>query len=492
MIIGNSTLHASNLHITKIRMSASKPLRTVRQDNEHDAIAALTEMRNNNDVCRVQQQHDQQQQQQQQQQHDLTTKKVNQKSVIKTRKMIIRRRFVLPTKTTAAAKINAARHHHNVHQEQPQHEDKHAEDEDEKEQTNRQSLNFTEHQQNKQGIYCDSNSVDRIGHPKIKRDSCSSSVAAAALLLINTAATSSTIGNEDQHRAVPKKAKPQQEAIPSDEAHYTAMRAAQGVYYKRMIDAHARHQQGHFAMMFPQQREAAQATMISDQEPIRQQQQQQLLQQPQHATDSSFNSMNRQLSPIPTNPAADNIAPPRFVGNFYFAQEEKLSGTTVPNVRHHFVDGSNVQQLRHLLTPQERHLTTQFTASIIDQLDFVYFEEGDRRSHRTHLPIGFRGIRCRHCKAPAGKCGRFFPSSLKTLSDTQKTLYTLHRHFIKCQHVPDDVIRMLHKQRENHMEERKTLKGHGSQRAFFRGIWAFLCPEAEGGSIAFNESDKTK
>ena len=477
-------------------MSASKPSRTVRQDQEHEeeivAIAALTEMRNN-DMCRAQQQHDQQQQQQQHE--DLTTKnKVNQKSVIKTRKMIIRRRFVLPTKSTAANKT-AARPHQNAHQEQPQpQQDEDEQAEDEEEQTNRQSLNFTEqqkHQQDEQVMYCDSYSVERIGHPQIKLDSCSSSVAAAALLLINTAATS-TIRNEDQNRAVPKKPKPQQEAIPSDELHYAAMRAAQNVYYQRMIDAHARHQQGHFAMMFPQQQEAAQATMISDQKPIRQQQQQQLLQQPQHATDSSFNSRNRQLSPIPTNPAADNVAPPRVVGNFYFAQDEKLSGTTVPNVPQHFVDGSNVHQLRHLLTPQDRHLTTQFTASIIDQLDFVCFEEGDRRSHRTHLPIGFRGICCRHCKAPAGKCGRFFPSSLKTLSDTQKTLYTLHRHFIKCQHVPDDVNRMLHKLRENHMEERKTLKGHGSQRAFFRGIWAFLCPEAEGGSIACNESDKNK
>lgn len=178
------------------------------------------------------------------------------------------------------------------------------------------------------------------------------------------------------------------------------------------------------------------------------------------------------------------------------------NGTTVPNSTRvgaesnipatRFVDGSNVQQLRHLLTPKDRHLTTQFTVSIIDQLDFVYFEEGDRRSHRTHLPIGFRGICCRFCEAAPGKSGRFFPSSLKTLSDTQKTLYTLHRHFIKCRQTPKNVQEMLHKQRTNHLEERKTLKCHGSQRAFFRRIWGFLCPEAEGDSIASCAIDKTK
>ena len=481
-------------------MSASKPSRTIRQEQDQDeenvaatiaAASFLTEMRNNNDeVCSTTQQHDQHQQNQQHQ-HDLTTKKANQKSTFKTRKKIIRRRFVLPTKTSAANKTTAC-HHQNPHQEEQRQEDEpQAVDEQaEQQKINRQTLTSTEtqqHQRDEQVMYCDSYSVERIGHPKNRSDPCSSSVAAAAaLLLINTAAT--TTNHEDQHRVVPNNQKPR---LPSEELHVATMRAAQSVYYQRMLESNARHQQGHFAMMFPQQQEAAApATMITDQEPIRQQQL--LLPQPQHASDTSFNSGKRQLSPTPTNPAAGNVVPPRVVGHFYFAQEEELSGTTVPNLPTRFVDGINAQQLRHILTPQDRHLTTQFTASIIDQLDFVYFEDGDRRSHRTHLPVGFRGICCRYCKAPAGKCGRFFPSSLKTLSDTQKTLYTLHRHFIKCKHVPDDVKLMLHKLRENHMEERKTLKGHGSQRAFFRLIWAFLCPDAEGGSIAGNVFDNTK
>jgi len=157
------------------------------------------------------------------------------------------------------------------------------------------------------------------------------------------------------------------------------------------------------------------------------------------------------------------------------------------------VDGNNhVQQLRDLLTPQDRDLTTQFTVNIIDQLDFVYFEEGDRRSHRTHLPIGFKGICCRHCKAGPGKSGRFFPSSLKTLSDTKKTTYTLHRHFIKCQETPYSLKEILQKLQDNHLNERKTVKSHGSQRAFFRRVWGFLCPEAEGDSIASCAIDKTK
>eukprot|EP00979_Chaetoceros_neogracilis_P002852 scaffold470_cov276-Chaetoceros_neogracile.AAC.7 len=142
-----------------------------------------------------------------------------------------------------------------------------------------------------------------------------------------------------------------------------------------------------------------------------------------------------------------------------------------------FINGRE-QQLRDLLTQQDKYLTTQFTFAVVDHLDFVYFEEGDRRSHRTHLPIGFRGIGCRYCQAPAGKSGRFFPSSLKTLSDTNKTLYTLHRHLIKCRTTPNAVKQRLDILRQSHDTERKLISAHGSQRAFFRRMWGFLCPKS--------------
>ena len=143
-----------------------------------------------------------------------------------------------------------------------------------------------------------------------------------------------------------------------------------------------------------------------------------------------------------------------------------------------FVNGRE-QQLRNLLTQEDRYLTTQFTFAVVDHLDFVYFEEGDRRSHRTHLPIGFRGIGCKYCQAPAGKSGRFFPSSLKTLSDTNKTLFTLHRHLIKCRMTPNGVKQQLDVLRQSHDRERKLISAHGSQRAFFRRMWGFLCPKSK-------------
>jgi hypothetical protein len=167
----------------------------------------------------------------------------------------------------------------------------------------------------------------------------------------------------------------------------------------------------------------------------------------------------------------------------------KASGFDVPR----FVNGRELQ-LRDLLTQQDRNLTTRFTINIIDQLDFVYFEEGDRRSHRTHLPIGFRGIKCRYCHAPAGKSGRFFPSSLKTLSDTNKTLYTLHRHLIKCRMTPHNAKENLDILRQSHVQERKTINTHGSQRTSFRRIWGFLCPKGIGNDFnqKFTEKEEEK
>ena len=137
-------------------------------------------------------------------------------------------------------------------------------------------------------------------------------------------------------------------------------------------------------------------------------------------------------------------------------------------------------QLRDLISARDRSITSKFTSHIIDQLDFVYFVEADRRSHRTHLPIGFRGFGCRYCHSAPGKSGRFFPSSLKTLSDTKKTLYALRAHLLKCPDTPDDVKQYLHYLFTTHLAEVKTLKVNSSQRAFFRKIWKCLRSSSEG------------
>lgn len=66
--------------------------------------------------------------------------------------------------------------------------------------------------------------------------------------------------------------------------------------------------------------------------------------------------------------------------------------------------------------------------------------------------------------------GHFFPSSIKTLSDTSKTLNVLHNHMMRCRKCPAEVRESLERLRGTHDEERAKMK-FGSQKAFFARIW---------------------
>ena len=126
-----------------------------------------------------------------------------------------------------------------------------------------------------------------------------------------------------------------------------------------------------------------------------------------------------------------------------------------------------------LLLPQDRQLTTPFTVKVINQLKIVFFEEGDRRNHRMNIALGHAGFACRHCCASPGKAGRYFPSTIKTLADSNKTLYAIHKHLVnRCDHCPHNVKVTLGILLELHPnEKRQFLEG---QLPFFRRIWHFL------------------
>jgi hypothetical protein len=97
------------------------------------------------------------------------------------------------------------------------------------------------------------------------------------------------------------------------------------------------------------------------------------------------------------------------------------------------------------------------------------FTEGDRLGKRKQLPLGFPGIACRHCISDFGS-GRFFPSTLKTISDTSKTLNVLHRHVLKCRNCPSNIKEELNTLRMSHDTERANMV-FGCQKAFFFKIW---------------------
>jgi len=127
-----------------------------------------------------------------------------------------------------------------------------------------------------------------------------------------------------------------------------------------------------------------------------------------------------------------------------------------------------------LVSNLRKELVTGFTYAIICQLEESGFAETDRRGNRSYLPIGFKGVRCRHCKGK-GRTGRYFPTSLKSFADSEKTLLPIHRHLVNCSKCPEDIKvkidRLFYYHREELVQKNKR---YGGKRAFYRHIWNSL------------------
>jgi hypothetical protein len=130
------------------------------------------------------------------------------------------------------------------------------------------------------------------------------------------------------------------------------------------------------------------------------------------------------------------------------------------------------REIPYLCFPEDEDYTTRFTYLLMRQMTLCTFTECDRLGKRKDLPLGFGGIECRHCISDFGT-GRFFPSSIKTMSDTTKTLNILHAHLLKCRKCPTAVKDEVNDMRNSHEKERAALR-FGSQKAFFSKIWSRL------------------
>ena len=142
---------------------------------------------------------------------------------------------------------------------------------------------------------------------------------------------------------------------------------------------------------------------------------------------------------------------------------EKSGGSMIPETE------QNLAQSAPLVTPDDEPFATAFSYHLLSQMQPCVFTDADRLGKRKGLPPGFPGLACRHCFGGYGS-GRFFPSSIKTLSDTSKTLNVLHNHMMRCRKCPPEVRETLEKLRTTHDEERAKMK-FGSQKAFFARIW---------------------
>lgn len=138
--------------------------------------------------------------------------------------------------------------------------------------------------------------------------------------------------------------------------------------------------------------------------------------------------------------------------------------TTHPSILH---DGAIVGEM-------DKSLATKFSYAVLYEVESCSFENRDRTGKRRGLELGFRGLACRHCKGFTKKIGgRLFPSTIKTMSDTQKTLIPLYNHLIKCPSVPNETKEHLRSLKDLHESERKG-KSYGSQKALFTEVWRRL------------------
>ena len=133
------------------------------------------------------------------------------------------------------------------------------------------------------------------------------------------------------------------------------------------------------------------------------------------------------------------------------------------------------------LQESEQSLATVFTYAVLTQYTPAKLTEKDRIGKRANLQIGFVGMKCLHCSSATGKNtnllqGRYFPSTIKTMCDTKKTLFALHSHLMKCANVPIEIKNKLAVLRKKHDVEKKRL-GYGSLKSFFSEIWKILHPD---------------
>jgi hypothetical protein len=140
-----------------------------------------------------------------------------------------------------------------------------------------------------------------------------------------------------------------------------------------------------------------------------------------------------------------------------------------------------------LTHPDDAPYCTRFSYYLLSQMHICYFTEADRLGKRKGLLAGFPGLACRHCYGSFGT-GRFFPSSIKTLADTSKTLNVLFNHMERCRKCPLEVRSELAALHATHDDERAQMK-FGSQKAFFTLVWQRLHGKATPDSITKRKAD---
>jgi len=135
------------------------------------------------------------------------------------------------------------------------------------------------------------------------------------------------------------------------------------------------------------------------------------------------------------------------------------------------------RRLVEFIPMNERNLVTQYTLLVIAQLRICRFTLHQKVGKRKEMFIGFPGMQCVHCEERnQRRSGAYFPTSVKTLSDSKKMLFAIAKHINKCVTCPQEVKDIIARALIIHEVQRRTELRHGSQRAFFGAVWRILHP----------------
>lgn len=191
------------------------------------------------------------------------------------------------------------------------------------------------------------------------------------------------------------------------------------------------------------------------QQPFRMQQQQQSVQQQEMKMQAHFQNL------IPKQGfQGRHIQQPNPSHNFGNANSKKFpvsAGERGPGMK--------------VVEPSDASLATSFSFAVLSEVESCCFRSNDSTGKRK-LPIGFSGLACKYCQGNSKQLGgRLFPSTIKTMSDTNKTLLPMHTHLMRCPFVPKDTKLKLESLKSSHYHEKKNERIYGSQKRFFSNIW---------------------
>jgi hypothetical protein len=131
-----------------------------------------------------------------------------------------------------------------------------------------------------------------------------------------------------------------------------------------------------------------------------------------------------------------------------------------------------------LLTPEDRGLISDAQFAALTQVEPCKLTPADRVGWYKLRPIGFPGLRCKHCGGRPSY-GRYFPNSVRSFAQTSSSQTIISHMTLYCKECPPDICQIIQKlqRRENSNQTVVDTAGsalYGSRKVFYERVWARL------------------